>query len=225
MKPLPAILFLIAAGAPGWAATPLEAALAATEDGPDYAYDLTLEDSDTTARLRIDPSLPADQQLTVISPAEDEWTKGFRRKIKRMREDEDGSFWCSQFADVIPTDAALIEETNKLARYSFKPSPSEDKDDDGRMARMAKFIDGIVTVDKQAPGIRAFELVAPKPFKPATVARVDRFRMHVECTPVPDGRMRIEAMTMDVSGSAMFRAFEAFEIQSISNLDEVGTPD
>ena len=65
---------LIALAAPALAQSPLEQALAASAEGPLYAFDLTLSAGEVDALMRVDPSQPEGERLSVISPEPEDWS-------------------------------------------------------------------------------------------------------------------------------------------------------
>jgi len=198
--------------------TPLEAALSATVDGPIYSYDLTFQNNELNATGRLDPSRPLGQRIQVDTPQEADWDDDFREAIAEMESETEGDIWCSSFAENIPADAALEEETETKAIYSFTPQANPDEPEEGKFFSKLK---GRVTIDKINPAILTFQMFAISPFKPVPVAKVTAFDMTVSCARSPDGRTYGETMEVNVSGSAMFQKFEEFERRQISNLKEV----
>ncbi len=197
------------------AGTPLQDALAASSDGPLYIFDLILQNDDTDAMIRVDPTQPEGNRLTVISPAMKDWSDDFRKQVKRMQADVDGDIWCSGFGDNIPGDAALVSETATTATYAYTPQVGAKP---GDMDDMLKFLTGKVVVAKDAPAILSVELVAEKSFKPLPIARIKQFEMKVACTRAPDGRTHVAQVNVDISGSAMMKDFAESERQTITNL-------
>merc|ERR1712232_548020 len=110
---------LIALAAPALAQTPLEQALAASADGPLYTYDLSLSTGEVDALMRVDPSQPEGERLSVVSPSSDSWSEKFARRVENMKANTDGDIWCQDLADHIPADASLVGETDSTATYSF----------------------------------------------------------------------------------------------------------
>jgi hypothetical protein len=214
-----AALLPILAGA-AMAETPLQRALA-PQSGPLYAYDMEFSSADLIANLRIDPSRPVGKRITVLTPAPTELDSDSLKKLGELEKRTEGKIFCSEFAENIPADATLVSETDDAATYDFTPVPGAD---DGEMARAFKYLKGRVTVSKSVPGILSFDMKAPGPFKPAVVAKVDAFDMHVTCTPSPDGRTRMEVMNFSVAGSAMMQDFDQRESRRISNLSPTRTP-
>jgi len=76
-------------------------------------------------------------------------------------------------------------------------------------------------VDKTAPGILNYEMVAEKPFKPMPVAKIKQFEMKVACDRAPDGRTHVVSLDVTVEGSAMMKSFSQSDRQFISNLTPI----
>jgi hypothetical protein len=210
---------LLALAAPMAAQTPLERALAASADGPLYTFDLALKTDEDDARMKVNPSRPEGERLTVVSPSTDSWSEDFAKRVENMKANTDGGIWCQEFAENIPVDAELVSETKTTATYTFTPQPGAEPD--GRMEKVYKFLTGTVVVDKHSPAILNFEMVASKPFKPAAVAKISQFEMKATCERAPDGRTHIASLDLDVSGSAMMQGFSQSDRQVISNLKAI----
>lgn len=210
---------LIALAAPALAQSPLEQALSASADGPLYAFDLTLSSDEVDALMRVDPSQPEGERLSVISPEPEDWSEDFAKRVENMKANTDGEIWCQDFAENIPAaDAKLVSETDTTATYSFRPKPGAEPDD---MGKVYKHLIGKVVVDKTAPGILNYEMVAEKPFKPMPVAKIKQFEMKVACDRAPDGRTHVVSLDVTVEGSAMMKSFSQSDRQLISNLTPI----
>ena len=200
------------------AGTPLQEALAASPDGPLYIFDLILQNDDTDAMMRVDPTRPEGERLTVISPPRKDWSDDFSKQVNRMQADTDGDIWCSNFGDNIPHDAALESETATTATYTYAPRVGTEP---GDMDDILKYLKGKVVVAKDAPAILSVEMVAEESFKPVPVARIKQFEMKVACNRAPDGRTHVARINVDISGSALMKDFSSSEIQTITNLKPV----
>ena len=51
---------------------------AASNDGPNYAYETSFSWDGIAATGSVDPSAPIGQRLTILSPAESDWSDDFR---------------------------------------------------------------------------------------------------------------------------------------------------
>ncbi|MBD3768783.1 MAG: hypothetical protein IE925_01460 [Rhodobacterales bacterium] len=200
---------------PAFAETPLEKALAAPTDGPAYRFDMKIDDDVLKGEAQVDPSRPEGERLTLITPDAGTLEGEAAAKYEKLKQTTSGDkIWCSSFSGNIPADAKMISESGEAAVYSFTPLPGDDKE----TAKVYKHLTGRVTVSKEAPAILSFEMFSDKPFKPAMVARVDSFRMKVDCAPAPDGRTYVRDFTLDLSGNAMMQPFTQSERREITNL-------
>lgn len=200
------------------AGTPLENALAASRDGPLYAFTLNLHADGVDSVMRIDPSKPEGERVTVLSPPEADWTEKLAERVANMQDNTQGDIWCASLADNIPADAALVSETETTATYAYTPTDdSEDED----LNRIARHLRGTVVVDKVTPAILSLEMLAEKPFKPVMVAKVRQFEMKVTCDRAPDGRTHIASLDIDIAGSAMMQSFSQSDRQTITDLVEL----
>lgn len=199
---------------------PLVAALNAASDGPVYAYDMTFESSGVSASGKVDPTQPEGQRITVDSPAREAWPDGFEEDLEELDTDADGDIWCAGFAENVPDAVTLVEETEQTATYTFVPLPGADAD--GTDRKVMKKLIGEITVDKTDPAILSFSMTAPKPFKPALIAKIETFDMRIQCARAPDGRTYVEEMNMAVEGSAMGQSFSESAKQAITQLFPTG---
>lgn len=219
MKHLCLTLTALIAAPLSFAQTPLEAFhSAASIEAPTYTYDIQISDGDENINGIIDPSAPMGERLTITSPAEDDWSKKFRKRAKSMRKHTDGNIWCQQFSHMVPKDADLISETDTTARYAFQPISGDESDD---LSEIAEHLDGFITLEKTTGNIYELELTAPKPFKPMVVAKINNFQLKVSCAPAPNGFMRIKHIETMMKGKAMAKSISQHETQTISNLQEI----
>ncbi len=184
----------------------LEMMWAQSKDGPIYAYEMTYEEGDLLATGKVDPSQPEGERITVYSPAEEDWSEDFAGGLAEMEAETDGDIWCADFGDLVPEDADLNAETADTATYAFTPKPEDDAD--GTEKKMMKKLDGEIKIAKSDGAVLAFKMSAPKPFKPAIVAKIDTFSMAANCARAPDGRTYVSDFNLDISGSAMMQEFE-----------------
>jgi len=206
---------------PAFADTPLERALTAPSDGPEYRFELSIDADDLKGTVEVDPMRPEGERLALLSPSEADLSDAGAEMLADLKAKTKGdNIWCSGFASNIPADAKLISESGEAAVYSFQPLPGED---DETPAKVYKHLTGRVTVSKETPSILAFEMFAEKPFKPSLAAKVDAFSMKVGCAAAPDGRTYMRDFALDLSGSALMQPFSQTERRQITKL--VALPD
>lgn len=199
----------------------LEMMRSLSKEGPVYAYEMTYSDAEVTANGRIDPSKPEGERIEIFSPDKSEWSDDFREGVAEMEAETDGDIWCADFAEMVPVDAKIASEDADTVTYAFTPSPEADADKTEQ--KMMKKLNGRVTLAKADGAVLAFNMVLPKPYKPAMVAKINRFEMAATCDRAPDGRTYVERFDFDIAGSAMMQSFEERVSRSITKLlDPVG---
>lgn len=199
----------------------LEMMRSLSKEGPIYSYEMTYSDTDVTANGLIDPSKPEGERIEIYSPDESEWTKDFRDGIADMEAETDGDIWCADFAEMVPANATALTEDAGTITYAFTPEPEAGADKNEQ--KMMKQLNGTVTLDKTDGAVLAFNMVLPKPYKPAMVAKINRFEMDATCDRAPDGRTYVEQFSFDIKGSAMMQSFEESVTRRITKLlDPVG---
>ena len=136
-----------------------------------------------------------------------------------MDKQAKGDIWCAEFGKMVPENAELVSEVNGIASYMLTPQCDPGKKDE---VKLMKNLTGTIMIDTVNPAIAGFRMTAPKPFKPAMVAKVDTFDLSVSCDRAPDGRTYAKDFKMSVKGSAMMQSFEEHETRRISGLRQVG---
>ncbi len=212
-----ACLLLGLAALPAAADTLLERARAVSKDGPAYILDMAFDyGSSERIQMTVDQSRPEGERVIAITPDPVTLTGDAARRAERLQARTGGDIWCSRFMVNIPASARRISEAADRATYRFTPQPGPDED--GDIARAYRHLEGTAILDSATGHILNFTLIAPKPFKPAVVAKVDTFSMDVDCAAAPDGRTHIETFRLDLNGSAMMQAFSQTEARRVSNL-------
>ena len=220
-RSLPLCALALALSLPASADPVLEMMRSLSKEGPIYAYEMTYSDAEVTANGRIDPSQPLGQRIEILSPAKSEWSDDFREGVAEMEAETDGDIWCADFAELVPADAALTSEDADSITYAFTPDPEPDADKTEQ--KLMKQLDGSVTLAKADGQVLAFNMVLPKPYKPAFVAKINRFEMAASCSRAPDGRTYVAEFDFDIAGSAMMQSFDERVTRSITKLlDPVG---
>lgn len=214
------------AALPASADAVLKKARAMSAEGPVYTFNVDVIDAETDFKMTVDPSQPEGKRVTKISPAPSSLKGDAAKRAEMLQKRTAGDIWCNRFMENIPATAKRTAETDTTATFSFTPLPGKN---DGQMGEAYKFLNGTATIDKSTGAVLRYEMVSPKAFKPAAVAKVDRFSMKVACKPAPDGRTHIDSLVMDVKGSALMKPFEQKETRRVSNLQAIpgsgfGTP-
>ena len=208
-------LIVLAAALPASADAVLDRAKSVSKAGPLYVYDLDYNDGIDKFRMTVDQSQPNGKRVTRFTPSLSTLKGDAAKKADKLVKSTAGDIWCSSFAENIPADAKRVSETPASATYSFTPLPGPQK---GQIASAYKFLKATATIDKSTGGILAYEMAAPKAFKPAAVAKVEKLSMKVACKAAPDGRTHVASLAFDLRGSAMMRSIDQMEVRKISNL-------
>lgn len=220
-RPVFLILAAIGLSTPASADPILEMMRSLSKEGPIYSYEMSYTDAEVSANGLIDPSKPEGERIKIYTPDESEWSKDFRDGLVEMEAETDGDIWCSDFAKMVPDNPETASEDASSITYAFTPMPEADADKTEQ--KMIKQMNATVTLDKADGSVLAFDMMLPKPYKPAMVAKINHFEMGVSCDRAPDGRTYVEQFNLDISGSAMMQSFEETVSRRITKLlDPVG---
>lgn len=199
----------------------LEMMRSASKEGPIYAYEMIYSGEGVIATGKIDPSQPEGQRVELYTPEMSELSDDFREGLEEFDAESDGDIWCTDFAEMVPANAEAKSENDQTVTYAFTPVAGEDADKTEE--KMMKKMNGTVTLDKADGAVLAFNMSLPKPYKPAIVAKINRFQLDAACARAPDGRTYISRFDFDISGSAMMQDFEETVSRQITKLlDPVG---
>jgi len=192
----------------------LEKARKVPKEGPAYLFDMSFDDGKQRLNFKVDQARPEDQRVVAITPDIASLEGEAAKRAERLKSETKGDIWCNRFTEAIPVGAKRVSETGSTATYSFTPLPGEDKN----MRAMVKHLTGTAVLDKATGNVLAYELAAPKAFKPAMAAKIDTFSMKVACKAAPDGRSHVDTFTLQVAGNAMMQDFSQSETRKVSNL-------
>jgi hypothetical protein len=197
------------------------------------------------AKLRIDPSSPAGERVTILEQTENprgEMEKALREMIEEI-EDEDRtpaaqaqSFWCNAGGPV-PTadDFTVIEETETMAR--LKPTPERmvslimktgDREHDRKERSMAKKLsdrlDGELVYDKPSGKIRSGKFNITRPMTVLMVAKIRKMDMAQGCSLAPNGHPYVSRFSMDVGVTALGKEITNVMDLSVGDLELITPP-
>lgn len=210
--------FLLAGGLslalPAGADALLEKARTVPKEGPAYLFDMAFDDGAQRFTLKVDQTRPEGARVVAMTPELASLSGDAAKRGERLKSETKGDIWCNSFTESIPPGAKRVSENASTATYSFTPLPGEDKN----MRAMVKHLTGTAVLDKATGNVLAFELAAPKAFKPAMAAKIDTFSMKVACKAAPDGRSHVDTFTLQVAGNAMMQDFRQSETRKVSNL-------
>lgn len=195
-----------------------KARVAAPVTAPLYTFLVDYDDGEDQFLMAIDQSKPMGARVVRLTPDLATLKGGAAKKAAMLKKRTAGNIWCNAFAESIPADARRVNETGETATFAFTPVPGKD---DGQIGAAYKYLNATATLAKATGAILAYEMTAPKPFKPVPVARIDRFQMKVACAVAPDGRTYMDTVTMNLSGSAMMQAFAQTERRTVTGLKPI----
>jgi len=136
-----------------------------------------------------------------------------REKSYTERANSDDYIGENDFAGLGHPDSwILVETTDKLTEYSFKPK-AEDKEDE----KVMRFVEGKLFVDNVSGAVHAFELYNSKPFKPVAVAKINKFNLRIEMTEVEEGIYLPLSIFSEVNGKALFKKFSEKSLVEFSD--------
>lgn len=198
------------------------------------------------AKLRIDPSLPAGERVTILEQTEDargEMEKALREMIEEI-EDEDRtpaaqaqSFWCNAGGPVpTPEDFVVIEQTDSLAR--LQPTPERmvslfmqtgDRELDSKERSMAKKLsdrlEGEIVYDKPSGKIRSGTFNITRPMTVLLIAKIRQMDMVQGCSLAPNGHPYISSFSMDVGVTALGKKITNVMELTVGDLELISPSD
>lgn len=192
------------------------------------------------AKLRIDPSQPPGERVTVLEQTEDargEMEKALREMIEEI-EDEDRtpaaqaqSFWCNPAgATPNPEDFTVLEETDAMAR--LRPTAERmvslfmqtgDRDLDRKERSMAKKLsdrlEGELVYHKPSGRIQEAAFHITRPMTVLLIAKIREMRMEQGCSIAPNGHPYVSRFSMDVQVTALGKNITNVMELSVSDLE------
>ncbi|GHA86390.1 hypothetical protein GCM10009069_07000 [Algimonas arctica] len=198
------------------------------------------------AKLRIDPSRPAGERVTILEQSEDargEMEKALREMIDEI-EDADRtpaaqaqSFWCNPGGAMpTPEDFSVIEQTDSFAR--LKPTPARmvslfmqtgDRELDSKERSMAKKLsdrlEGEIVYDKPSGLIRSSAFNITRPMTVLLIAKIRQMEMVQGCSIAPNGHPYISRFSMDVGVTALGKKITNVMELTVGDLERIGPPD
>jgi len=194
----------------------LRQALARSDAGVTYAYDVLYERPDLQSYFQVDPSRAKGERVTVSSPERASWDAEFAIMLNDMDEDAKTQFWCSDFAENIPATARVVSETDTTVTYAYEPIPEDDDDE-----MIFPHLTGRVTVSRHDPAILAIRMYAPDPFSPILLGRFEHFDFEVDCERLPDGRTHVQRFSHLIKGKIATEAIHETAVWQVLQYHEV----
>ncbi len=184
----------------------------------DYTYDVEYHSDELKARGKYDSRLAKGSRLTVTEPAIDMRFGNFDEGVAEFEAELDDGFWCNAMGKEIPSDAKLVEETASTVTYTFKPE-NDDENATAADKKLAKKLIAHITLDKNDGAVMGLRIAHQGKFKPAAFITIRSFETIMTCARTElGGPTYIMKNESRVSGKAMFKDFEQYEIRTLSNL-------
>lgn len=193
--------------------TPMELARNVSSNGPIYAYSMTYETKEFSAKGRVDPTLPEGKRITIDSPAKEDWPPEFEENLRDIDAEADGDIWCASMMESVPDNAKIDPTGNGYTRYAFKPK-GENKED----KKFMKHLNGSIDIDPVDGAVLAFRMWSEKAFKPHMLVKVHSFQMDAKCARAPDGRTYAAEVETKITASAAMQKIDEHSVRKITAL-------
>lgn len=200
-----------------------------------YTLNVTMsgqEGNDTkapfTAKLFIDPSLSAEERVTILSTSSEDYNDEFKDFLKELQspettpEDLAEEFWCeSQDDDLFdagelssdaftvisetPTEAVIKPNLALMAEIMMDGEDEEDmsKSERKMMKKMMKRLDGEFVLSKPDVRLKEFKIWLTRPMTMAVIAKIKEMEVMQSCAVAPNGFSYINSMAMRVKAKAL----------------------
>ncbi|MGB6230869.1 MAG: hypothetical protein WBF53_12190 [Litorimonas sp.] len=196
-----------------------------------------------TARLRIDPSRPAGERVTVLergAEARGEMEKALREMIEEIEDPERTpaaqaqSFWCNAGGEPpTPADFAVVEDTD--THIALRPSAERmvsmfmqtgDRELDRKERSMAKKLsdrlEGHIVYGKPSGLIRSAHFNITRPMTVLMVAKIRQMKMDQTCSLAPNGHPYVSEFSMDVRVTALGSKISNVMELTVGDLEWIG---
>lgn len=198
----------------------LAEAFESPEEAPMPVYVALYETSELSVSASVDPSRPEGERITVLSPREEDWPKGFEKQLASFEAETDGDIWCDTAEEMIGGNVTEVSRSADAISYRF-PVAIEDEAEKADKA-FAKAAHGEIDITREGTSpwyISSIRVRLDKPFKPAMIAKVTKLDIEISCAPASNGRMYQATTETGIEGSALGRAFsenEKMHLRSVS---------
>ena len=188
-----------------------------------WAFTMTYTDKSEedarTYKLRYDPRLEKDAQWALLDRSLDELTKEERKTLKSMQKGDNSDDMLVYDKLKVDFDtAALLSSDAQSATYLVPLTDEEMPKNMHEAVRME------VTVNKAGAYVERVSLVSEKPFKPAPVAKLNKFLQVQEYAPTGEGVVLLRQSRSEASGKAMLKTFNSKTVTHFSDFERVDAP-
>ncbi len=186
--------------------------------GDRFAFTVSLEQSNeeetVSLELRYDPREPEKDRWRLLGASDDGLSKKEKKVFKKIRKSEfsDDAIVYDKLGEELST-FALISETEEAAVFS---SPVVDDDLPEGALEM------YVTLDKKGGHVSRIEVRSLKPFKPASVAKIETMsQVQTYRLSEAGGPALLHTSESAAEGSAMFKSFKSHSRQTFSDIERI----
>jgi hypothetical protein len=169
-----------------------------------YAFEIEHTFEGETLRARFTPETRP--RLRLVSPASlAQLSEQQRTDFDYLVQSVDGVPWCASQPLRHVRDVRLVREDDRVAVYAFQPTAESVT---GQQTReVVNHLRGEITIVKAAQDVSHVRLYAPRPFRPAPIARVESYTITITCASAPNGRYYVAEQTRRVRASSFGRPF------------------
>jgi len=167
-------------------------------------------------QLRYDPRGDEGKLWTLMKPSFESLSKKEKKALTAIQKDENSDDMLVY--DKLKVDfetATLLSTDEERATYRV---PLVDED---MPRKMREAIRMEITVNKSEAYVEKVALNSEKPFKPAPIAKLERFLQVQEYAPVSDGIVLLQSSQSEVSGKAMLKKFNSKTMASYSDFERI----
>lgn len=177
------------------------------------------------ARLRIDPSQPPGERVTVLSSTVPPDNKGLAEFIEDIESEENSpahqaeNFWCHAarrkdgVERVTRADFTVLEETETMARLApneqavaylmtLAATGEASGSEKNMIRRLVKRLEADMTFDKPSGHLRQVRLNLIRPMRVMLVAKIKSMKMVQDCAMAPNGHPYAQSLYMHFGVSA-----------------------
>lgn len=157
-----------------------------------------------TLRARFTPD--AQPRLRLVSPATlSGLSEQQRTDFDYLVQSVDGVPWCANQPLRHVRDIRLAREDDRIAVYTFQPTAESVTGEQTR--QVVNHLRGEITIVKASQDVSHIRLYAPRPFRPAPIARVESYAITITCALAPNGRYYVAEQVRRVRASSFGRPF------------------
>lgn len=184
-----------------------------------WAYTRTETQKGTLWVEKFDPSLDSPWELISVNgedPTEEQRLKREKVFAKRMANSDEYIGENNFIGLAKPDSWKQIDSKEGLEAYQFQPMP-----DGADEIKFMKFILGTLYINNDTGAVDGFELKNTRPFKPAAVAKINKFHMQLQMQKIAEDVYLPSKITTEVNGRAFFKKFTEESIIEFSSFKKV----